>query len=34
VLERIPRPFDVARRRLLAVVAHVIADEVAGTCYR
>src|SRR5262249_29038593 len=27
VLERIPRPFDVGRRRLLAVVAHVIADN-------
>src|SRR5262249_21997516 len=29
VRERIPRPFDVARWRLLAVVAHVIADEMA-----
>jgi hypothetical protein len=28
VLERIPRPFDVARRRRLAVVAHVIAENV------
>src|SRR5262245_34711885 len=29
VLERIPRSFDVGRRRLLAVVAHVIAHEMA-----
>src|SRR5438445_497580 len=29
VLERIPQPFDVGRRRLLVLVPHIVAEDVA-----